>query len=143
VVDVGGGGGVLECLSDVVVFQVGVLGEDLLEGPSRDDIPSPSASDPARNRHRCGIAWSKAAVRVILSNPRYTGRQVWNEQRKDEVLIDQSQEIDDHQALAAQQAHRAIAEANSTVHELTRGWRGRSYLFLFRLLPPRNERPVS
>jgi hypothetical protein len=25
---------------------------------------------------------------VILANPRYTGRQVWNKQRKDEVLID-------------------------------------------------------
>jgi recombinase len=28
------------------------------------------------------------AVRAILMNPRYTGRQVWNRQRKDEVLID-------------------------------------------------------
>jgi hypothetical protein len=27
-------------------------------------------------------------VRVIITNPRYTGRQVWNKQRKDEVLID-------------------------------------------------------
>ncbi len=26
-------------------------------------------------------------MRVILTNPRYTGRQVWNRQRKDEVLI--------------------------------------------------------
>ena len=34
------------------------------------------------------IAWAKSAVRVILTNPRYTGRQVWNKQRKDEVLID-------------------------------------------------------
>jgi hypothetical protein len=25
---------------------------------------------------------------VILANPRYTGRQVWNRQRKDEVLLD-------------------------------------------------------
>jgi hypothetical protein len=25
---------------------------------------------------------------MILPNPRYTGRQVWNKQRKDEVLID-------------------------------------------------------
>ncbi len=28
------------------------------------------------------------AIRAILANPRYTGRQVWNRQRKDEVLID-------------------------------------------------------
>jgi site-specific DNA recombinase len=58
------------------------------EGLTRDGIPSPSAHDPKRNPHRCGIAWNKFAVRAILSNPRYTGHQVWNKQRKDEVLID-------------------------------------------------------
>ncbi len=60
----------------------------IAEGLTADGIPSPSAYDPARNRHRCGVAWSKAAARVILANPRYTGRQVWNRQRKDEVLVD-------------------------------------------------------
>lgn len=30
----------------------------------------------------------KGAIRTILMNPRYTGRQVWNRQRKDEVFID-------------------------------------------------------
>ena len=30
----------------------------------------------------------KSAIRAILTNPRYTGRQVWNRQRNDEVLID-------------------------------------------------------
>jgi site-specific DNA recombinase len=34
------------------------------------------------------IAWSKSAIRAIVINPRYTGRQVWNKQRKREVLID-------------------------------------------------------
>jgi hypothetical protein len=58
------------------------------EGLTRDGIPSPSAHDPARNRHRSGIAWSKSAVKVILGNPRYTGQQVWNRQRKEEVLLD-------------------------------------------------------
>ncbi|WP_433754721.1 recombinase family protein [Nocardia sp. CA-135398] len=60
----------------------------IAEALTRDDVPSPSAYDPARNRHRPGEAWSKGAIRVILSNPRYTGRQVWNKQRKDEILID-------------------------------------------------------
>ena len=60
----------------------------IAEGLTGDGIPCPSAHDPGRNRHRCGIAWSKSAVRAILTNPRYTGRQVWNKQRKDEVLID-------------------------------------------------------
>ncbi|MFE7718192.1 recombinase family protein [Nocardia rhizosphaerihabitans] len=43
---------------------------------------------PAHNRHRSGIAWSKSAVRAILTNPRYTGYEVWNKQRKQESLID-------------------------------------------------------
>ena len=60
----------------------------IAEGLTRDGIPSPSAHDPARNSHRGGIAWNKFAVRAILANPRYTGHQVWNKQRKDEVLID-------------------------------------------------------
>jgi site-specific DNA recombinase len=55
---------------------------------SADGIPSPSAYDPDRNTHRCGLAWSKSAVRTILGNPRYTGYQVWNKQRKQESLID-------------------------------------------------------
>ena len=52
----------------------------------RDGVPS--AHDPARNTHRSGIAWAKSAVRAILTNPRYTGYQVWNRQRTDEVLLD-------------------------------------------------------
>jgi site-specific DNA recombinase len=60
----------------------------IAEGLTRDGIPSPSAHDPARNTHRSGIAWAKGAVRAILTNPRYTGYQVWNRQRTDEVLID-------------------------------------------------------
>ena len=60
----------------------------IAEGLTRDGIPSPSAHDPARNSPRGGIAWNKFAVRAILANPRYTGHQVWNKQRKDEVLID-------------------------------------------------------
>jgi hypothetical protein len=32
--------------------------------------------------------WELSAIRVIVTNPRYTGRQVWNKQRTDEVLLD-------------------------------------------------------
>jgi hypothetical protein len=62
----------------------------IAEGLSGDRIPSPSAHDPIRNRHRqssCGV-WGKTQVRTILQNPRYTGHQVWNRQRRDEVLVD-------------------------------------------------------
>ncbi|WP_438490361.1 recombinase family protein [Streptomyces sp. S186] len=50
----------------------------MAEGLTADGIPCPSAHDRRRNPHRRGIAWSKGAVRAILSNPRYTGHQVWN-----------------------------------------------------------------
>jgi Recombinase len=60
----------------------------IAEGLTRDHILSPSASDPGRHRHRSRIAWSKSAIRAILANPRYTGHQVWNRQRRDEVLVD-------------------------------------------------------
>jgi hypothetical protein len=73
------------------IFQEYASGRGLYaiaEGLTRDGILSPSAHDRTRNPHRCGLAWSKAAVRVILTNPRYTGMQVWNRQRRDEVLID-------------------------------------------------------
>ncbi|WP_285498465.1 recombinase family protein, partial [Actinomadura sp. NBRC 104425] len=60
----------------------------IAEGLTRDGIPCPSAHDRARNPHREGTAWAKGTVRAILTNPRYTGHQVWNRQRKDEVLID-------------------------------------------------------
>jgi site-specific DNA recombinase len=60
----------------------------IAEGLTRDGVPSPSAHDPERNTHRSGIAWSKSAIRAILTNPRYTGYQVWNRQRTDEVLLD-------------------------------------------------------
>ncbi|WP_205719238.1 recombinase family protein [Actinomadura geliboluensis] len=61
---------------------------DIAEELTREGVPSPSAADPTRNQHRIQVAWSKSAVRVIITNPRYTGRQVWNKQRKDEVLLD-------------------------------------------------------
>jgi site-specific DNA recombinase len=51
-------------------------------------IPCPSASDPKRNPHRCGTAWTLRTVAAILANPRYTGRQVWNRQRTDHDLVD-------------------------------------------------------
>ncbi|WP_078601012.1 recombinase family protein [Streptomyces violens] len=60
----------------------------IAEGLTYDGIPCPSAYDRARNPHRNSLAWSKGAIRAILSNPRYTGYEVWNKQRKDEVLLD-------------------------------------------------------
>ncbi|MFD4997383.1 recombinase family protein [Streptomyces buecherae] len=60
----------------------------IAEGLTRDTIPCPSAHDRSRNPHRSGVAWSKSAVRAILTNPRYTGRSVWNRQHKHETPAD-------------------------------------------------------
>ena len=59
-------------------------------GLTGEGIASPSAHDPRRNSHRADShgAWAKSAVRAILGNPRYTGHQVWNRQRRDEILVD-------------------------------------------------------
>jgi site-specific DNA recombinase len=69
-------------------FAAGYSLDTIANQLTTDGIPCPSAHDRQRNPHRSGLAWSKSAVRAILLNPRYTGRQVWNRQRKDEVLID-------------------------------------------------------
>jgi site-specific DNA recombinase len=60
----------------------------IARGLTQDDVPCPSAYDRDRNPHRNTEVWETSAVRAILGNPRYTGRQVWNRQRTDEVLID-------------------------------------------------------
>jgi site-specific DNA recombinase len=52
------------------------------------EVPCPSAADPGRNPHRPGTGWTLGTVTTILANPRYTGRQVWNRQRKAEILLD-------------------------------------------------------
>jgi site-specific DNA recombinase len=61
----------------------------IASGLNRDGILSPSGHDPDRNSHRLTGhgQWAKSAIRAILTNPRYTGRQVWNKQRRHEVLI--------------------------------------------------------
>jgi site-specific DNA recombinase len=56
---------------------------ELRARPGRRGAPCPSHVDPGRNRHRSGEAWTLRTVVVILGNPRYTGRQVWNRQRAD------------------------------------------------------------
>jgi DNA invertase Pin-like site-specific DNA recombinase len=72
----------------------------IAEGLNRDRIPSTSGHDPARNRHRAGAngAWGKSAVRAIIGNPKYTGRQVWNRQRRTEQLIGEEDVALGHQS---------------------------------------------
>ncbi len=60
----------------------------IAERLTAEGIASPSGHDRDRNRHRHGLAWGKSAIRAILSNPRYTGYQVWAKQRREEILLD-------------------------------------------------------
>jgi hypothetical protein len=53
-------------------------------------IPWPSAADPERNRHRHALGWHKSAIRAILTNPRYTGLEVWNRTGGHETLFDET-----------------------------------------------------
>lgn len=43
-------------------------------GLTADRVTRPSVHDRGRNPHHSGSAWSKGAVRGIIVNPRYTGR---------------------------------------------------------------------
>ena len=61
-----------------------------------DAIPSPAATDPARNTHRDVHGWAASAVRAILTNARYTGHEVWNRQRRDYELLDPTTPADGH-----------------------------------------------
>jgi site-specific DNA recombinase len=77
----------------VRIFQEYADGQGLkriASGLNADGIPSPAAHDPKRNPHRADGhgKWSGSAIRTIIRNPRYTGFEVWNKQRKDEVLVD-------------------------------------------------------
>jgi len=66
---------------------------------SEAGIPCPSAADPGRNSHRSGAAWTLGTVATILSNPRYTGHQVWNRQRTDKDLADPADVSQGHKSV--------------------------------------------
>lgn len=71
----------------------------IAERVTAEGIASPSGHDRERNRHRHGLAWEKSAIRVILTNPRYTGYQVWARQRREEVLLDVEDVSAGHQTI--------------------------------------------
>lgn len=73
------------------IFKMYVGGQGLraiAQALTDEQVPSPSAYDPARNRHRDARGWAHSAVRAILRNETYTGRRVWAKQQKREQLID-------------------------------------------------------
>jgi site-specific DNA recombinase len=89
----------------------------IAERLTRDGVPSPSAYDRARNPHRTTNAWSKSAVRAILSNPRYTGVGVWGRQRRDEVLVDVEDVAAGHRSLMRWNDEDRWIRSPQTAHE--------------------------
>ncbi|WP_328468883.1 recombinase family protein [Actinoplanes sp. NBC_00393] len=89
----------------------------IAEELTRSGIPCPSAYDRDRNPHRDGRAWSKSAIRVILNNPRYTGHQVWNKQRTDDVLLDVNDVALGHTAVMRWNGRERWVTSKEPVHE--------------------------
>ena len=89
----------------------------IAEALTADGVPSPSGHDRARNSHRLGAAWSKSAVRAILTNPRYTGHQVWGKQRRDEVLLDVDDVAAGHETVMRWNEEREWTWSIEPVHE--------------------------
>jgi site-specific DNA recombinase len=73
-------------------------------------VPCPSDADPERNRHRAGGPWQLRTVAVILGNPRYTGREVWDRQRTERGADDTSHRSTPARewAVSATTAHPAL-----------------------------------
>jgi site-specific DNA recombinase len=91
----------------------------IAERLTADGAPSPSAHDPGRNRHRANLqgAWGKPTIRAILDNPRYTGRQVWNRQRKEERLLDLDDVALGHETKQTWNDPSEWVWSNEVVHE--------------------------
>ena len=89
----------------------------IAEALTADGIASPSGHDRRRNSHRLGAAWGKSAVRAILTNPRYTGFQVWGKQRRDEVLLDVDDVAAGHETVMRWNEEREWTWSIEPVHE--------------------------
>jgi site-specific DNA recombinase len=101
-------------------------------------VPSPSAADPDRNRHRSGQAWSLRTIVEILRNPRYTGREVWDRVPGRNLPDPQAPRgkltiaagpshpalVSERDFVAAQavQVTRTASDGTRRVYQLSRGW---------------------
>lgn len=92
----------------------------IVTGLNSDEIPCPSAADPARNSHRDQVGWQIPTVRAIITNARYTGHEVWGTFAKAEQLIDPADPTlgyrtrlvrsDQRPIRSREQAHEAIID---------------------------------
>jgi site-specific DNA recombinase len=81
-----------------------------------DGIPSPSQHDPGRNSHRTRHAWAGSAVRAILTNPRYLGRQVWGRQPRKEVLLDPNRPADGYNVIQSWAPAEGWSKSDALTH---------------------------
>ncbi len=70
------------------MFAEGYGLKDIARVLTAADLPSPSAHDPERNRHRDPRGWGHTAIRSILLNERYLGRAIWGKQARTDELFD-------------------------------------------------------
>jgi hypothetical protein len=127
---------------DYLVKELGFYA--IAEALTAEGILSPSAYDRARNRHRPGLAWGKTAVRGILMNPRYTGRQVWNRQRRVEMLVDVEDVTLGHETKMKWNGEDKWIWSNEVVHEpivSTEEWEATQARIATKPAKPMHERP--
>lgn len=82
----------------------------IAERLTADGVLRPSAYDPGRNPHHIGRAWSKAAVRAIVTNDRYAGK----------FVLDQPSDCDlcAHRCATRNQVPLISGEAHRRVQEI-------------------------
>ncbi|MER5794509.1 recombinase family protein [Streptomyces sp. NPDC001980] len=77
----------------------------------------PPGTRPHRSPHRKKTAWQAGAVRAILINPRYTGYEIWNKQRKEEHLYDVDDVTLGHRTRMTHNPAEQWVRSNDAAHE--------------------------
>ena len=100
------------------MFGVEELGlRSIAEVLTGEGVPSPSAYDRARNRHRNPLGWSHSAIRAILTNPVYRGVRIWAKQQRVESLLDPDDVAAGHQTRMRWQDRDSWITPASPTHE--------------------------
>jgi site-specific DNA recombinase len=67
-------------------YDAGIGFRSIAQNLEGEGIPSPGEIGPVRHPRSAGV-WGGSAVRAILTNPRYLGRQVAGRQRRHDELV--------------------------------------------------------
>lgn len=80
-------------------------------------VPCPSAHRPQQNRHRRQDGWQVSTLSTILSNPRYTGYEVFGKARKVEELVDSTDVSLGYRTKFRRNPHDAVVRSRHPAHE--------------------------